>query len=250
MTTKTRPGDFSPQAKTYARARPGYPPAMIELLLKVAEVESGAAVADLGAGTGLFTSVLAGHGLRVTAIEPNAAMRAQAQRVDGVVWRDGTFEATGLEAGSQTWAMAAQAFHWADPERALPELHRILEPGGFLTVLWNNRDVAASPVLSWTRELIEEVVPGFDEGYRDRDWWSVLTSTGHFVGPFEIAVPHVVTMDAERYLNLWRSHNLLNAAAGPEQMKALLARIEARLDAGEPYEIPYVCRVWTVRASS
>ena len=247
--TRTRPGDFSPQADAYARARPGYPPELVALLIELLGVEPGAAVADLGAGTGLFTEALVRHALRVTAIEPNAAMRARAPALNGVAWHDGTFEETGLAAASQSWIVAAQAFHWADPARALPELHRALTPCGRLTVLWNNRDVAASPVLTFTRELIEDLVPGFDEGYRDRDWWQVLTSTGHFRSPFELAVPHVVTMDAERYLNLWRSHNLLNAAAGPERMRGLLAEIAARLGDAERVDVPYLCRAWTVTAS-
>lgn len=245
----TRPGDFTPQADAYARARPGYPPELLELLLELLDVGPGAAVADIGAGTGLFTAELARHGLRVTAIEPNAAMRARAPALDGVEWHNGTFEKTHLADGSQSWIVAAQAFHWADPERALPELHRALVPRGRLTVLWNNRDVAASPVLTFTRDLVEAMVPGFDEGYRDRDWWGILTSTGHFVAPFELDVPHVVTMEVERYLNLWRSHNLLTAAAGPERMRELLAEIAARLGDAERVDVPYVCRAWTVTAA-
>ena len=248
--TTTRAGDFSPQAEAYARARPGYPPEMVDLILDLAEVSEGDAVADLGAGTGLFTRILAGRGLRVSAVEPNDAMRAEAEPVDGVAWHAGSFEETGLETDSQSWIVAAQAFHWADPERALPELHRVLVPGGRFTILWNNRDVASSPVLTWTRELVEEVVPDFDEGYRNRDWWDVLTGSGHFVAPFALEVPHVVTMSAERYLDLWRSHNLLNAAAGPGPMKELLARIADRLGKTQQVDVPYVCRVWTVRAAT
>lgn len=246
--TTTCPGDFTPQAEAYARARPGYPPALLELLTGLLGVEPGAAVADVGAGTGIFTALLARRGLRVTAIEPNAEMRARAPALDGVEWHDGSFEETGLAAGTQAWIVAAQAFHWADPERALPELHRVLAPRGRLTVLWNNRDNEASPVLTFTRELIENLVPGFDEGYRHRDWWKVLTSTGHFGAPFELDVPHVVAMDVERYLNLWRSHNLLNAAAGPERMPGLLDKIRERLGDVERIDVPYVCRSWTVTA--
>ncbi len=246
----TRLGDFSPQAEAYARARPGYPADMVDLLLDLAGVAPGDAVAELGAGTGIFTELLARYELRVTAVEPNAAMSSKARKLDGVEWHGGTFEDTGLVTRSQKWIVAAQAFHWADPERALPELHRALVPGGSLTVLWNHRDVPRSPVLTFTRQLIEEIVPGFDEGYRDRDWWRVLTSTGHFVAPFALDVPHVVTMDAERYLDLWRSHNHLNAAADPGPMEQLLRRIEERLDKTGPIDVPYVCRVWTAKAST
>ena len=249
-TTTTRLGDFSPQAEAYARARPGYPPPMVELLLDLAGVGPGDAVADLGAGTGIFTALLARRGLEVSAVEPNAAMRARAEVLEGVDWLDGTFEETGLASGSQAWVVAAQSFHWADPERALPELHRVLAAGGRFTILWNNRDVARSPVLTWTRELVEEAVPDFDEGYRDRDWWRVLTSTGHFVDPFALEVPHVVAMDAGRYLDLWGSHNRLSAAAGPRLMKRLLGEIEKRLDETERVEVPYLCRVWTVKAAN
>jgi hypothetical protein len=62
--------------------------------------------------------------------------------------------------------------------------------------------------------------------------------------PFELSVHHVVTMEPERYLDLWRSHNLLNSAAGPEKMAELLSAIAERLD-GQPVDVPYVCRSWT-----
>ena len=120
--------------------------------------------------------------------------------------------------------------------------------GGMLTVLWNNRDVESSEVLGWTREAIKRRVPSFDEVYRDRDWAEVLTSTSHFDSVYELAVPHVVEMSVERYLDLWRSHNLLNAAAGAEAMAGLLDEVAERLEGVRRVEVPYVCRAWTVGA--
>jgi ubiquinone/menaquinone biosynthesis C-methylase UbiE len=245
----TRPGDFSPQAEAYAKARPGYPRELVDHLMELAEIAPGDAAAEVGAGTGIFTALLAGRGLRLTALEPNAGMRAKARPLPGVEWRDGTFEETGLGTSSQRWAVAAQAFHWAKPERALPEIHRVLVPGGRFTVLWNNRDVASSEVLRWTRDAVERLVPHFDEGYRARDWGEVLTSTGHFLAPAATEVHHTVAMSDRRYLDLWRSHNLLNAAAGPEGMAALLDEIAGRLAGRERIEVPYLCRAWTVQAA-
>ncbi len=244
----TRPGDFSPQAEAYALARPGYPTKLIDRLIEHVGCAPGDTVADVGAGTGIFTELLAERGFRVSSVEPNAAMRAEARPRDGVEWFDGSFETTGLGDASQAWVVAAQAFHWADPALALPEVCRVLVAGGPFTVLWNNRDVAASKVLTATRDAVERLVPGFDEGYRARDWAGVLTSSGDFNNPVEISVPHVVVMEAERYLNLWRSHNLLNAAAGPEGMARLLPEIERIVAGARRVEVPYLCRSWTARA--
>ena len=239
-------GDFTDQAEAYARARPGYPDAVVDALVSHVGVAVDDPVADVGAGTGLFTRLLAARGLRVTAVEPNAAMREQAAPTPGVSWLEGTFEATGLDARSQRWVVAAQAFHWADPPRALPEMHRVLVPRGHLTLLWNDRDVAASPILARARALIEEMVPGFDEGYRSRDWAAVLVEGGLFGGVEALEVRHEVPMSRERFLDLWRSHHLLAAQAGEEGVARLVATLEPELPPS--FAVPYRCRAWTARA--
>jgi SAM-dependent methyltransferase len=242
----TRRGDFSAQAAAYGRARPGYPGALVDRLLTRAGVATGDAVADFGAGTGRFTVALAARGLRVTAIEPSAAMRAEAPAMTGVRWQAGTFEETGLADASQGWVVAAHAFHWADPVRALPELRRVLTPASALSVIWNVRDEEASEVLSFTRARIEEMAPGFDEGYRARDWAAVLTSTGDFEGATFDEEPHAVPMSAARFLALWESHHLLRRAIGDDGLARLKEELERALD-GRDVEVPYRCRSWTAR---
>jgi SAM-dependent methyltransferase len=249
---RIRRGDFTEQAGVYARARPSYPRALVDDLVRDAGVVPGDAVVELGAGTGLFTRALAGRGLALTALEPNDAMRAEIGALDGVRSAAGTFEATGLADASQAWAVAAQAFHWADPARALPELRRVLRPGAAFTVLWNVRDVAASDVLARAMRRIHRRAAGFDEGYRDVDWARVLVSTGDFAGPHVRERRHAIPMTRERFLDLWRSHNHLNAALGPEAMAELLAEMDADpvWTGRDEIEIPYVCRAFTARARS
>ena len=243
----SRRGDFTTQASAYARARPGYPEQIVDGLIAAAGVAPDDAVADIGAGTGLFTAQLAARGLRIAAVEPNAPMRAQAPPLPGVEWSGGTFEATGLATGSQRWVVGAQAFHWADPPRALPEVHRVLAPGGAFSVLWNDRDVARSSLLQRTRELIERLVPGFDEGYRSRDWSAVLVEGGWFDAPATLEVRHEVPMGRERFLDLWRSHNVLASTAGPEGVAWVIREVTPLLPESGEVPVPYVCRAWTAR---
>ena len=247
MVDTTRRGDFTAQATAYSRARPGYPPEIVDRLVASAGVRAGDAVADLGAGTGIFTALLAARGLRVTAVEPNAAMREQAPAIAGVTSIDGSFERSGLDPASQRWVVAAQAFHWADPPRSLPEMHRVLAPGGAFTVLWNDRDVERSPLLQRTRAIIEARVPGFDEGYRARDWAAVLVEGGWFAAPQRIEVRHEVPMSRRRFLDLWRSHNVLASTAGADGVAWVLAAVEPLLPAEGEVPVPYVCRAWTAR---
>jgi ubiquinone/menaquinone biosynthesis C-methylase UbiE len=243
-------GDFTSQADSYGRARPGYPAELVDSLVKHLGLVPGDPVVDLGAGTGLFTQLLAARRFSVTAVEPNEAMRSQAPPMLGVVWLAGTFEATGLPASSQRWAVAAQAFHWADPARALPEIRRILQPNGSLTVLWNNRQNERSDILAWTREAIRRHVPDFEESYRAKaDWPRILTQTGDFAGVVCHESEHVVTMPRERYLELWRSHNRLATTAGVARLQAFRDDLRAYLlQRNVPtVNVPYLTKAWTVR---
>lgn len=240
-------GDFTDQAEAYHRSRPTYPAAMLDDLQARLSLGPGDAVADIGAGTGILTGLLAARGYAVSAIEPNAAMRAHATADDRVDWIDGTFEATGLADASQDWCVAAQAFHWADPPRALPELARVLKAGRALTVLFNDRDHTQSELMTNVWGVIRRVVPEFDEAYRDRDWGHELCAGGFFGDVWYHEVPHVVVMSRARFLELWRGHNRLNNIAGPERFEALFSEIAGYLDDGAHDEVPvaYRARAWT-----
>jgi len=241
-------GDFAPQAQAYA-ARPGYPDALIDRLVARVGVHAGDRVADLGAGTGIFTAQLAARGLVVDAVEPSAAMRAQAPALPGVRWREGSFEATGLEDGAVAWVTTAQAFHWADPPRALPELRRVLRPGGPLTCLWNDRRDADSPMLAAVMAAIRREAPAFDERYRDHDWRDTLLGGGWFEGVVVDEAHHVVTMSRDRFRALWRSHNHLAETAGPTQLPRVLAAIDALTADTPTIDVPYLTRAWTATAA-
>jgi SAM-dependent methyltransferase len=239
-------GDFAPQAKAYA-ARPGYPDELVERIAARAGIGSSDRVADIGAGTGKFTQQLADRGLLVDAVEPNTAMRAEAPAISGVTWRDGTFEATGLASASVRWVTAAQAFHWADPPRALPEIHRILEPGRCFTALWNDRRDEASPLLRAVMDVIRGEAPEFDERYRDHDWTETLLTDGWFGDVVTDEVEHVVTMSCDRFRALWRSHNHLAETAGV-RLPRVLAGIDAVTTFVGEVPVPYVTRAFTARA--
>lgn len=242
-------GDFTNQADAYGRARPGYPSELLDRLIARAEISPGDPVADIGAGTGLFTRLLAERGFRVTAVEPNAEMQKLAPRLHNVRWLEGSFAETGLSDESQRWVTAAQAFHWATPATALPELRRVLKEGSSLTVLWNDRENELNPTLSWTRAAIRRIVPEFEEAYRDVDWSGILTSTGDFTDVAYDEQLHTVPMSRSRYLDLWRSHHRLTVSAGPERFESILREVESHLDEQrlEMIEVPYRCRAWWAR---
>jgi len=131
---------FSERAADYVLGRPSYPPEAIDALFEGFGDPLQLRVADLGAGTGISSRLLAERAGLTVAIEPNAAMRASAQPFPRLEWRDARAEATGLPDASLDLVTAFQAFHWFDAARALPEIERILRPGGRAALLYNERD--------------------------------------------------------------------------------------------------------------
>jgi SAM-dependent methyltransferase len=142
---------FNGRAGDYVRYRPGYPEALLDTLVAEACLDGDCAVADVGSGTGIFTRALLPRVGKVYAVEPNAEMRAAAERALGdaaaFVSVEGSAEATGLPDLSVRLVTAAQAFHWFDAAAARREFQRILEPGGRVALVWNTRDVDATPFM-------------------------------------------------------------------------------------------------------
>ncbi|HEV2373707.1 MAG TPA: methyltransferase domain-containing protein [Streptosporangiaceae bacterium] len=133
----SRATSFGAVADVYERGRPPYPAAAIEWLLPLGALR----VLDVGAGTGKLTRQLSGMGLDVVAVEPSAGMREQfRQAVPGTPVLAGTAEHIPLADNTVDVVLMAQAWHWVDPDLALPEIARVLRPGGRLGVVWNTRD--------------------------------------------------------------------------------------------------------------
>jgi SAM-dependent methyltransferase len=158
---------FSDRVEKYVLYRPGYPAEALACLKENCGLTAQHVVADIASGTGNWTRLLLANGNRVFGIEPNAGMRQAGERLLGKFERftsvDGTAEATALPDASVDFITAAQAGHWFDRQRSRREFVRILKPGGWLVLLWNERMVDTTPFL---RDY-EQLLLTFGTDYKD-----------------------------------------------------------------------------------
>lgn len=150
---------FSDRVENYSKYRPSYPEQLYAYLVEEAGLSQGEPVADLGSGTGLLSQLFLENGHRVLAVEPNAEMRAAAERLfagnENFISIDGRAEATTLPDRSVDFAVAGQAFHWFEPAATKLELKRILKPGKQMGLVWNRRDLGNSPFQQAYERLLE-----------------------------------------------------------------------------------------------
>jgi SAM-dependent methyltransferase len=146
-----RGSSFGAVAQAYAEYRPDYPEAAVRWALQPAGTEvNGLRVLDLGAGTGKLTAVLAELGAVVTAVEPDAAMLAELRRrYPRVLALHGSAETIPLPDASVDAVLCGQSMHWFDMDRAVPEIARVLVPGGPLAGMWNADDDR----VEWVNEM-------------------------------------------------------------------------------------------------
>lgn len=131
---------FSDRVADYVKYRPSYPAAAIDIILAELDNSAQLIAADIGAGTGISSRLLAESGVRVIAIEPNMEMRQAAELHELVKVCEGTAEVTNLPNASVDLVTCFQSFHWFNPKTSLLEFKRILKPSGQLALVWNNRD--------------------------------------------------------------------------------------------------------------
>jgi len=223
---------FAEVAGAYERGRPGYPEEAVRWLADGEPRD----VVDLGAGTGKLTRALVALGHRVTAIEPLPEMLERIPAAaPGAFAILGNAEVIPLPDAHAVVVTCAQSFHWFDHPVALPEIARVLRPGGRLAIVWNTRDEREPWVARLSKLIGRETV-------EKRDSVSPIDDSGLF-GPVEQAeFEHVQTLDRELLLELVRSRSYC-AKLPPAEREPILAAVGALYDevAGpDGVRLPYV----------
>ncbi len=150
---------FSSRVDNYIRYRPGYPPEILEVLKRECGLTPDSIIADVGCGTGFLAKIFLEYGSRVFGIEPNKEMREAGERFlqdcPKFMSLPGTAEETSLPEHSVDFVTAGQAAHWFDRERARVEFRRILKPGGWAVLVWNDRATDSTPFLREYEQLLQ-----------------------------------------------------------------------------------------------
>jgi ubiquinone/menaquinone biosynthesis C-methylase UbiE len=151
---------FSNRVADYVRYRPGYPTAVLDALRKECGLRPGYAIADIGSGSGFLSELFLKNGNRVYGVEPNTEMRQAGEEYlasyDGFASIEGSAESTTLDDSSVDFVTAGQAFHWFEQNAARREFARVLKPGGWAVVLWNERLTDTTPFLRDYDDLIRK----------------------------------------------------------------------------------------------
>jgi ubiquinone/menaquinone biosynthesis C-methylase UbiE len=174
---------FSSRADNYARYRPGYPAGVIDILRSDCGLTENSIIADVGSGTGILSELFLKNGNCVIGIEPNAGMREAAELLlkgfSRFVSSDATAEATRLEPASVDFVTAGQAFHWFDRAKARNEFARILKPGGWVVLIWNERKLDSTPFLREYESLLLQYGTDYEKVRHE----NVTREIGQFFAP-------------------------------------------------------------------
>jgi SAM-dependent methyltransferase len=253
-------GNFDSLAGDYAQYRPGYAPSIVPALLALTRrPPSELDAVDIGAGTGLWTRMLAAHNLRsITAIEPSDEMRRHGlltSQEHNIVWRRGTAEETDLPARAYDLVSMASSFHWTDFDQACAEFQRILRPGGRFVALWNPRMIELNPLLVEIEREITRLDPSVKRVSSGRSGITgrltgMLWAKPGFDDVVYLEARHATTQTVEQYLGAWRSVNDLRVQLGPDLFNRFLQFVEHKTAGLAEIETTYLTRAWAARRTS
>ncbi|KAJ1563891.1 hypothetical protein HK096_010546 [Nowakowskiella sp. JEL0078] len=200
---------FNKDAQLYDEARPNFPAVALPILIPHSSgLNSYSPVLELGSGTGKFTALISSQFNLITAVDPASAMRdVFAQNFPQFTCLEGSAYNIPVASGSQKAVYIAQAFHWFANIEALREIHRVLAPGGLLTLIWNMEDDKKD----WVKN-IRDIYQNYEEDtpqYRLGLWKNVFEGeSGKEVGSlFTLPLKHTViehSMKVKDFESIWK----------------------------------------------
>ena len=255
-------GSFDAVASAYARHRPGYPEAALDVALPPATtVENGApphaTVLDLAAGTGKLTAAALRRGHDVIAVEPLAGMRAELARGSpGATVLAGVAESIPLPDAAVDTVVVGQAFHWFDAAAALDEIARVTRSGGSVALLWNNEDAADPLVAALHGELARLGRPprgasglGADpaDGASSDEQRPPFRSHPRLTNPRLVAVRWTWRGTVDDLIDLAHTYSYV-IRAGDDARSTYDAAVHELVAVHRPgqqvIDVPVICRVW------
>ena len=217
---------FGAHADAYERARPEWPEEAARWL-----VPAGAElVVELGAGTGKLTRAVAALGVRVVAVEPDTRMLAVLRGL-GLEGVEGSAEGIPFDDGVADAVVAGSSLHWFELEEALPEIHRVLCPGGRFGFGWNHRD-DRHPVVARMGEAVYAAQPRTGPRWRSRDWPAEVTASGLFRDLEQALFEHVHELPRDALRDHLMSYSGV-AALREDDRRRVFAAVARLLDADE-----------------
>jgi SAM-dependent methyltransferase len=241
-----RASSFGSVAEDYDRYRPEPPDAAVAWLLR----GRPRVALDVAAGTGAVTRVLVRHADEVWAVEPDPRMLAVlSRRLPQVRAMSGTAEALPVGDASVDALLVGSAWHWLDAERAVPEIARVLRPGGVLGLLWNSpdhHDPGFSQVWAGMRGSADASVPA-RSGFRGQD--VRLPAGSPFADPELDDRPWTWTVPPRALAGLVGTYSRV-LTLSPEERERVLADAGRVLGVDEPsgqtqdVQVPMRCRCW------
>ncbi len=168
---------FSSRVENYIKFRPGYPGALIDLLIEECRLNQQSIIADVGSGTGILSELFLKNGNRVFGVEPNAPMRGAGEKLlegyANFTSIEGSAEATTLPDKGVDFVVAGQAFHWFDQKLAREEFSRILKASGWIVLIWNERRVDSTPFLRAYEQMLLKFGTDYQEVRHERIYQDV-----------------------------------------------------------------------------
>ncbi len=235
---------FGAQAAAYTKYRPGYPGEVFDYLLALTPSDDRRPdVIDMGAGTGQLSMGFVARECRVTAVEPDARMLEVLTSRTGVKAAvEGSAESMPLPDSSADIVAGSQMWHWVDADRAVPEIARVLRPGGVLSIIWSLRDDGED----WVKTM--EKVVELPDSYK----WFRTNDVPTLAAPFgtmqlrEFRYTQTSTADDLVGLVGTFSHVALSdRRAEIEEGIRALTQSHPDLVGKQTFEVPYVCKVFT-----
>ena len=213
-------------ADAYERARPEWPQEAARWLVP----EAAELVVELGAGTGKLTRAVAALGVRVVAVEPDPRMLAVLRGL-GLEGVEGSAEAIPFGDGVADAVVAGSSLHWFELEQALPEIHRVLRPGGRFGFGWNHRD-DRHPAIAVMSDAIYEAQTRRGPRWRTRGWPVDITAGGLFRDVEHALFEHVHELPREALADMLMSYSGVSAL--PEDERGpVFSKVAALLDSDE-----------------